>query len=358
MVKSRRSSPVNSHIWAQASEWLLRFSEEDVDVAGREQFNDWLRSSPENVRAYLQVSAYWQEAGRIDGQQQGQCDIDALVARALLESNVFPLALGQPSAVDCAKATIQSKRFHWAIAASLTLALGAGIAAWYGQFRDPVYSTGIGEQRTVNLSDGSIVTLNADSRVKVRYSDAERAIELSEGQALFKVAKNAARPFVVRSGGTNVTAVGTQFDVNKRFTGTVVTVVEGRVAVTPLATAPTSVASPDSGDVLLSAGEQLFVAANVARTEFSAHIRPVKPAVVTAWTEGLLVFEAAPITEVVHEFNLHNAKPLVLEGAQIEAVQISGTFPASGSERITRFLQERHGVVIRETDDEIRISMP
>src|SRR5690606_26847429 len=95
-----------------------------------------------------------------------------------------------------------------------------------------------GEQRTVTLADGSVIELNARSRIKVRYADRERAIDLLQGQALFRVAKDPTKPFIVASGGTYVRAVGTQFDVYKKSVGTVVTVVEGRVAVTT----PTAIA--------------------------------------------------------------------------------------------------------------------
>ncbi len=89
----------------------------------------------------------------------------------------------------------------------------------------------IGEQRSIALADGSTLELNSRSKVRVRYSEHERALELLEGQALFRVAKDTSRPFIVSCDGTRVRAVGTQFDVNKKRGGTVVTVVEGQVSV-------------------------------------------------------------------------------------------------------------------------------
>ena len=360
MAKSQRPAPLNEHTWAQASEWLLRFSEEEVDAATREQFNDWLRNSPENVHAYLQVSAFWQAADQMGRQSDGSRDIEALVECARREAKVYPLAnvylerdpppdletdAGTNVDVVPATAGLWSRRSFRTAAALLVLAVGVGAAIAYKQSRDPIYQTGIGEQRILNLPDGSTVTLNADSRLEVRFSDTERGIELSEGQALFKVARNAARPFVVRSGGTSVRAVGTQFDVNKKKTGTVVTVVEGKVAVT-------SSPRTEMPDMLMTAGQQVTVSAAPPRAHRPTE-SPLPPPVIhavklenaTAWTEGLLVFEAAPLDEVVQEFNRHNARPLVLEGDGLISVKITGTFPADGSERITRFLQERHDVV-------------
>ncbi len=90
-----------------------------------------------------------------------------------------------------------------------------------------------GDQRTIRLDDGSIIHLNSQSRVHVRYSSGERLIELEQGQALFDVVRDATRPFRVRAGSADILAVGTQFDVYRRSGGDLtVTVVEGKVAVT------------------------------------------------------------------------------------------------------------------------------
>lgn len=97
------------------------------------------------------------------------------------------------------------------LAAAFVVAL-VSVSAWLYAERN-TYGTGIGEQRSITLSDGSIIELNAHSKVRVAFHDRERDLELLEGQALFRVAKNRNRPFVVHAGGTSVRAVGTQFDV-------------------------------------------------------------------------------------------------------------------------------------------------
>ena len=102
----------------------------------------------------------------------------------------------------------------FAVAASVILAL-FGAWAW-GQRH--TYSTGIGEQRSLALEDGSSIKLNAMSRIRVRFTATRRDIELIEGQAFFRVAKDKTRPFIVESKGTQVRAVGTEFDVYRRMT--------------------------------------------------------------------------------------------------------------------------------------------
>lgn len=357
MTTARSQRPLNRQVRHEATEWLLRFSEAEVDAAGRREFNEWLRTSPEHVRAYLRVSAFWQEAGQLDGKQRR--DIEALVAQANEEANVFPLAFGpQVTETAAGHRAPRAPAFfspNWRFAAiAVTLVLAIAAFGIHQHLTRDIYETRIGEQRTVNLPDGSTLILNADSRVRVRYSKTDRTVHLDEGQALFKVAKNPARPFIVRSGEASVRAVGTQFDVYRKSTGITVTVVEGKVAAaTPYEINP----------VFLGAGEQLVIpeiaiaAVKVRKPE--PQVRPVKIEEATAWTAGLLIFDGAPLADVIQEFNRQNTKPIVLErDAELSALEISGTFPASGSERITSFLHARFGVVVHESDDEIRLSRP
>jgi transmembrane sensor len=350
---SSTSKRLNAQIREQASEWLVSFSEGEVDAITREAFTHWLRTSPEHVLAYLRVSAFWHDAELIDKTTRG--DIDGLVERALKENNVVCLKnLSRGSvASDVSERPARSSK-PWAIAAVLAI-LCAGIVFAMLQFQGgQSYVTGVGELRTVTLADGSKVELNARSRIKVKFSDSRRDVELLEGQALFSVAKDTARPFIVRSGNTDVKAVGTQFDVNRRSSGTVVTVFEGRVAVTQSGGERTSIApaAAEVPRVLLSRGDQ------VTATERT--ILPAKKAnlaAATAWTEGLLMFDSAPLSEVVQEFNRHNLKPMLIMDDRLSGVRISGIFPTTGAERLTGFLHERFDIVVQEREDAIRLSV-
>jgi transmembrane sensor len=342
MVNKRRSSGrLSSQVRTEATDWLIRFSEGEVDAAAREDFSHWLRTSPEHVRAYLRISALWEDADRIAGPESRR-DIDELVRGAQQEANIVPLGVRRGE-VDRGKPVRTAKRTPWALAAAVLLAVGMAGTVWYTRHHAPSYATGTGEQRTVNLPDGSTVLINARSRIRVDFSETERAIDLREGQAFFKVARNPARPFIVRSGVARLRAVGTQFDVYRKEGGTVVTVVEGRVAAR----------DSTSTEVLVAAGEQAVLSLHSARKRPVAHVEAA-----TAWTAGLLVFDGTPLSEVIHEFNRQNVKPLVISGPELAELRISGTFPSSGAERIVRFLQERFHVTVVESDAEIRISSP
>lgn len=377
----------NSQISEEAAEWFVEFRTGGIDASGSRAFDAWVRSSPEHLRAYLEVAAIWNEGSALDVART--LDIDMLTARVHAEDNVVPLERRSPDALERPTAGAkQSRRF--AVAASVAfLSIATATLLWFQFYRVPTYATEIGEQRSIRLPDGSTVELNSRSRLRVRFTDAQRTVELLEGQALFNVAKNPARPFIVRSDETRVRAVGTQFDVYKKRSGTVVTVVEGRVAVlTDLPDSgagrsaeidpprPALPASSSSSNVLgegatasrapnrpvgelegggvqaavfLNAGEQLTVAAQAAPQPAR-----VDAAAATAWTQRQLVLESALLTEVAEEFNRYSIRKLVVEDHATNALRLSGIF-VTDPDFLIRYLRERPDITVHETQAEIRI---
>ena len=191
----------------------------------------------------------------------------------------------------CGTHAVKNRESQWAIAATLALLLcAAAVLAWL-HILAPLYATDVGEQRSLALPDGSTVELNSRTRIRVRFSATERNIDLMEGQALFRVARDLRRPFVVDSDTARVRAVGTEFDVYRKKSGTVVTVLEGRIEVSQ-ADARALTGIP------LSAGEEIMVRAHT-------ELRPtrVNAETATAWTRRQLVFKSAPLSSVIEEFN-------------------------------------------------------
>lgn len=401
MKTTSSRSHVNQETVEQASAWFVEFRVGDADAAAREEFNCWLRRSPEHVQAYLEIARTYAELPASHPEQK--IDVEALIAYARSDSNVVPLPARAPQRthppVSPAPSTLRARQVT--LAASVLIA-AVGVFAWVDMQRG-VYSTAIGEQRSVTLADGSTLDLNARSRIRVRYSDQARNVDLLEGQALFRVAKDTTRPFIVRSDGTNVRAVGTQFDVYRRKSGTTVTVLEGRVAVLPAGrragdsaaeqsahrvesstqrvvvkpadaagesassgtNLPTNLpGSPDSGTmpgtgssggaahtIFLSAGEQVTVTAEHVAVPTRANV-----AAATAWTQRRLVFEASPLTQVAEEFNRYTTRPLIVEDTQLEEFLISGVYSSTDPASLVLFLREQPGIHVTETDTEIRIS--
>jgi transmembrane sensor len=206
--------------------------------------------------------------------------------------------------------------------------------------RPNTYTTGMGELRSVVLEDDSTVELNVHSQVRVRFSRAQRMVELVAGEALFRVKKDAARPFIVLTSGTSVRAVGTQFDVYRKATGITVTVVEGRVAVTEGKT-----------PILLSAGNQVTVAPRAI-----PKVIPTDATAVTAWTQRKLIFNETPLREAAAEFNRYNSRQIVIEDASLADYHIRGTFEAGNPDRLLQFLRDRFDTDVRATGNEIHIS--
>jgi len=363
MTQDKSQRLLNQQIGEAAADWLVAFCEGEVDASGREAFLEWLRTSPEHVRAYLRISAMWEDQDLFA--RSRKLDADALVQRALTQSNVVSLSGGEAGAADEGDAREASPRparrktgLRFSIAASvLGATVGIAMFGWL-RFNAPlVYETAIGEQRTVTLSDGSILSLNARSKVVVRYDEARRSVDLVEGQALFKVASNPLRPFIVHSDNAAIRAVGTQFDVSRRLDKTVVTVVEGRVAVSETGSRGGGVLTPASNSAepgvaaFVSAGEQVIATASEVTTVQRADI-----AAATAWMDGKLVFRSLPLAEVIDEFNRHTPRRFVLEDAQLADIRISGIFSFTDTAQLTDFLRERFGVAVRETDSEIRLA--
>ncbi len=380
-----RNKP-NQQILDEAAEWFVDCREGDLDPAGEKAFNQWLRRSPEHITAYMEVAAFWADVPNVAAKED--VDVQALIAYARAEDNIVPLAAaGRTSSRENAKpadsastqapaapvtlaATPAPARVSWrtgSLAASFAIAL-VGLASWPLMHRD-TYSTDVGEQRSVLLKDGSTVDLNAKSRLRVRFTVEARNIELLEGQALFRVTKDPLRPFVVSTGDASVRAVGTRFDVYRRKTGTVVTVIEGQVAVmdssVPASGSPAlstqkssskgaeNPGNPGAGTVMLSAGEQIVVD---AKTAGLPEPKPADIPAATAWTQRQIVFQGTPLGEVVEEFNRYNPRQMKILDETLQNVRISGVFSSTEPASLLRFLREQVHLEVIEGNESIRIS--
>jgi transmembrane sensor len=382
MSKETSRTELSSQTLEEASGWFIEFNNGELDHDERVEFNQWIRRSPEHVRAFVEIGAAWEDSAGLGKNKTS--NIEALIAEALSESNVLRIASGvlfesETSPVENPKEsnpgikpegiahTSAVRRF--AIAASV-IAAAVGLTAWIAQTRN-TYSTDIGEQRFIMLADGSTVELNSRSKLRIDFSAKERNVTLMQGQALFHVSKDARRPFIVSSDTARVRAVGTQFDVYRQTSGTTVTVLEGRVSVgsveeseavdgrgsnDPLRSdsAPKAQLHAAESVVLVNAGEQVVVTAKAA---LPAKPKAIDLATAAAWTQQELIFDETPLTEAAEEFNRYNTKRVVIDDPSLASFHVRGTFSATNPERLAEFLRERFSVTINETPSEIRISL-
>lgn len=370
---------LNTQIYEEASAWFVECRAGDLDESGRREFDRWLRKSPENLSAYLEIAAIWTEGPSLD--PMGKWDAESLVAQSRKDSDIVVTLAGSssdpvlgesvpPTQALTSVGSLPSGRHRvWvrrrlilSAAASVAGLAVAGLWAWLA-LSTGIYATGVGEQRSIELADGSTVSMNSRSKIRVRYSNGERDVDLLEGQALFHVARDKTRPFLVSAVGTRVRAVGTQFDVYERHEGTTVTVLEGQVAV--LAPSPSSAPpASDAGSavprqsadtmlatILVSAGEQLTVTPKLAQKSDHPNV-----AAATAWTQRQIIFESATLSEVAEEFNRYNERQLVIEDSALNDFHISGVFSSTDPDSLIRFLRTRSGIKVIEDGSIIRIS--
>lgn len=200
------------------------------------------------------------------------------------------------------------------------------------------YQTALGEQRSIDLPDGTVMTLNTRTSAEVRYSKSRRIVMLQSGEALFEVTRDG-RPFIVQTRDSQTEALGTEFDVYAEGGVTRVTLLEGSVSVASFASeekrpglfqAPRK---PIETHVLVP-GQQLLMGEGR-----DASVRAVDPAAASSWRSGILQFDDAPLGDVVAELNRYSETRLILADPALATERLSGAFPAAAPEAFAANLQ-------------------
>lgn len=341
----------------EAADWYILLEEEDAVTEGdRRTFVQWLRRSPTNIEEFMRVGALHRHFADVTDTELPS--VNKLISEA--RSNVIEMDKArekQPNGVVESKAVPPARRRQIGRIAA-TIAVAALPLFWLaGDEFDFIYfkvwgghaiETALGEQRSTVLPDGSVVNLNTQSRLEVRYSDEFRLVELMAGEAVFDVAKDASRPFRVRAGPAIVEAIGTQFNVYQQRDQTVITVVEGRVSVTNSkgralgadANNSSSGSQVDGNSVRLAQGNQTAVSMSGAIAAISA----ADPGAATAWTSRRLVFDGDSLEIVARELNRYNAKQLRIGNLQVSRRAVSGVFDSNDPATLVAFLAEIGGL--------------
>lgn len=318
-----------------AAEWYVVHRDGELSQAQREEFLHWLRASPLHVREYLAISRIGTDLGAVASRDA--TPLDRLIVAALAEDAVVPLHGPRRGPTRAAAPRSRRPRRMRALAAAAAVAtlIGTAATAFWLHPRDAnTISTRRGEQRTQELADGTLVHLNSDTDLVVRFGDAFRRVEIRRGQALFEVARDVARPFSVQVGDSRIEDIGTIFDVATDAARTTVTVVEGRVAIwndDPHAQRTDTGAQPLAD---LGGGEQALIAA-------SGHVDVVGSANVrkaTAWTRQEIVFDHDSIASVATEFNRYNRLQVRIDDPAIARIPISGVLRAYDVRAFADFL--------------------
>jgi transmembrane sensor len=319
----------------EACAWQLRVSA-DPSLEVSEEFQYWL-CDPANSRAFKGVNAAWIAADEFSVEPQ----LLYMRQAALWRARVATARRWQPqTAIRRAAAVIV-----------VIGALGAGVASYLYNAPD-VYMTGIGERRTVALSDGSNIALDSDTEVEVRYLKNARELTLDRGRARFDVAHDIARPFSVTAGNETVVAVGTSFDVEKIGSKVLVTLIHGRIVVKIGQATTLPARGIQRPAVSLMAGQEL-----VATADIRPSVKPADLEVAKAWEGGRLVFNGDTLGEAVARVNRYTHQPIEVD-ASIASIRIIGAFNAGDVSSFVNAVTSYFPVQATTTADNVILLQP
>jgi transmembrane sensor len=346
---------------AAASAWLIRRDSESWSAADQACFEEWLDASTLNRVAFLRLELAWDDAARLKALGAG---IPGDRPPPPGHWNVTPFF--DPSTPDSPPETESSQAgdvrgsgslrlgrrgFRFVAAAALLLAIGVGAYVGFTPHGE-LYATPIGGLASVPMADGSQVTLNTDSQIRIALSETERRVELGHGEAFFEVSKDAARPFVVRAGNKRVIAVGTKFSVRREGNVVQVIVTEGKVRVEDRAPAH-GYRTDGSADVFLTPG-------SIARADDSGVLvqRKTLPEAEQqlSWRAGVLMFRDQTLGEAAAEFNRYNLHKIVIREPGVAALKIEGNFRATNVEAFVRLLESGFPVRAETHADQIVVA--
>ncbi|MFC4312416.1 FecR family protein [Steroidobacter flavus] len=296
----------------QAADWFARQETGALSEAANLEFRAWLAGDPANAQAYDAIKCMWSTYDLIPPSAVGeQLAVESSSSTRLTSSVIV-------SRRDFGS---RRRRFHpklIGMMAAAVCALAVLISFNYGARWQADMFTAVGEVRTVSLPDGSTVTLNTDSAVRLRFDEKRRIVELLAGEADFKVTADRERPFIVEAAGGSARALGTQFAVRHDETGATVTVEEHDVAVTFMSTPG---AQPQTQT--LSAGQSVTYSSAAGLQA----VRSVDLDRATSWRRGWLSFEDRPLGEVIDELDRYLPGWIKITNPDLRARHVTCAIP-------------------------------
>ena len=349
----------------EAAQWVWRLDAEDASPEMQADYQAWLGADARHREAIDEYSKVWR---RLDDLAALKSDSKVRTVRHGVDEEErqrrFPVPLrwvrlGAAATLLCAAVLVT---YHFGHPKPLPLAASES------------YATAIGQQRTVELADGSVVEMNTNSIIDIDFTASERVVRLSRGEVHFVVAKNPDRPFLVEAGDTWVRAVGTAFSVHVMPQAPVqVLVTEGEVEVTKVPASAKDRVSP--GAVYLEAGAEDQVPPEAVYLEAGAEDRVLPGAIYLeageslgsdadapqrvvavsraeiekelAWRNGMLVFEGDPLELVVEELSRYTQARFVIVDDSIRQRRVGGHFKTDDVDGLLSVLERGLSVEVR-----------
>lgn len=316
-------------IRVQAAVWVTELHGPDRDAALELQVRRWIAQDPRHAAAFELATEAWQRSGDL------------------------PAPFPKPRPEATARRP-RVKLIAPVIAAGAVLCGILAAAAYFLQQREII--TGPGEQKTVELSDGSQVSLNANTRIALQYDDRVRRVTLEAGEAIFDVAKHQPRPFVAIVGDRKVVAVGTSFLIRREDpheTAFAVTLMEGRVAVEPASWPDSLAVRPTPGVKLLSPGERLQFRKDSDGTLDAPSVEKI-----TAWTRGRIIFDDTSLRDAAAEFNRYGTPRILIDGDSAASLRVGGVFAVHDPRSFALAMANAYHLRIRDSNGEIILIDP
>lgn len=327
---------VTRKIAAEAATWIARLHGPSRSPEMEQALREWLSRSAAHRHAFEKCTDVWQDVAGVRA-----ADVYAGVAARSLNA-----ALAGER---------RWAQMRWPLLGLLTVLIAAAALVAHRWWVVDVYATKVGEQQLLLLGDGTRLSLNTDTQVRVEIGSDLRSVRVESGEAIFEVAKDPFRPFVVRVADSEVRAIGTVFAVRlpgrsteRRDEPVAVTLIEGQISVRPVVgDAGQEVAS--AKPVTMQAGDRMLLVSNRGGLRAPAIERLDRPHLdrLVAWKRGEVVFDNISLPEAVAEMNRYTRTPMVLVG-DASALRVSGLYQTSDSPAFARAVAALHGLQVHE----------
>ncbi|MBL4765019.1 MAG: FecR domain-containing protein [Colwellia sp.] len=301
----------------EASIWLVRLDNGNLSDQSRRELKAWLSADKRHPVALKAMAGIW------DDMDEVLFSIDEMDSSKNVSLWPVLKPIFQP----------------YLLAASISF---LAVFIWLAMpvnVQNHSYATLIGQQLNATFDDGSIIHLNTNSRIETEFSDDKRIIKLIKGEALFEVAHDPSRPFIVYAGDRLVQAIGTKFVVHLQSENIQVTVTDGKVKMSkvPLNTKLADIkelnnTSIQKDDIYIAKGEKVTVASNQAPK--LTHIKPENIKRELSWLDGKLIFDNEELFDVIAEINRYIDITIVLKEPSLHKIPISGRFDLKDSEAL------------------------
>lgn len=324
--------------------WVIR-EDRGLDAQEERAFEDWLAEDDRHLGAYARARAFFLRTERAAALGESYRPEDFLPSPSSASEQV---ATEVEEEIGEAPASPSRRRFvGMAIAASTAGLMGAGTLFYRGT-RAERFATRRGEVRVVALADGSTITLNTSSSVLVEYGAHNRTIKLESGEALFDVAKDALRPFVVRTAALDVTAIGTSFTVSRVGEAAArVVVAEGVVEARSLLAKEPHALRLEANMAATASKRLQMTATEVPSTEIEREL---------LWREGRIQFENATLQEAALQFARYSDIAIEIEDPALRTQQVSGAFLANDPVGFCRVVAQIFDAKVQVEEGAVRLS--